>query len=248
MNKYKGFLFLLLFLTPWSIFAADPSITVLTETLSKTGGTQYSLSLKILAAMTLLSILPALLMTTTAFTRIMIVLSILRQALGMPSVPTNQILLGLSLFLTFFIMTPVFNQVNQQAITPLMAGKITEQQALENSIAPFRKFMLNQTRQADLKLFLELSGKPTVSQEADISLPVLMAAFVTSELKTAFQIGFILFLPFLIIDLVVSSILMSMGMMMLSPMVISLPFKVLLFVLVDGWVLIAGTLAHSFAA
>ncbi|MCW5588190.1 MAG: flagellar type III secretion system pore protein FliP [Legionellales bacterium] len=227
-------------------FAAIPDVTALTVKTASDGGTTYSVSLKILGLMTLLMVLPALLMTMTSFTRIIIVLSILRQALGMPSVPTNQILIGLALFLTLFVMSPIFTQVNQQAIQPLMQNQISEQQALDRALMPFRKFMSAQTRSDDLKLFLDLSRQGPVKNINEVPFYVLMPAFLTSELKTAFQIGFILFIPFLIIDLVVASVLMSMGMMMLAPPIVSLPFKVMLFVMVNGWVLIIGTLARSF--
>lgn len=206
----------------------------------------YSVNLQILIFMTALSVLPGLLMAMTAFTRIIIVLSILRQAIGLATIPTNQILIGMSLFMTYFVMAPVFNQINEQAIQPYLAEKIDFSQALTIGQEPIRRFMLNQTRKSDLALFENLSqNKPASIQ--DVSIGVLIPAFITSELKTAFQIGFVLFLPFLIIDMVVSSVLMAMGMMMLSPLIISLPFKIMLFVMVDGWTLILGSLASSFA-
>lgn len=237
---------LLLFLCN-DAMASNPGILAFSSTPEANGNTNYNLSLKILAIMTMLTLLPALLMTITSFTRVVIVLAILRQAMGMPNIPTNQILIGLSLLITIFIMSPVFKQVNDRAVQPYLDDQITEQVAVENAIEPFRLFMLKQTRQDDMNLFMKISGSQPVAQSKEVPFPVLMTAFVTSELKTAFQIGFMLFIPFLIIDLVVASVLMSMGMMMLSPLVISLPFKIMLFVLVNGWVLVIGTLSASFA-
>ncbi len=218
------------------------AVTVVTE-----GKTQsYSLSIQILFVMTLLTLLPAALMMMTAFTRIIVVLSILRQAIGLAQTPSSQTLIGLSLFLTFFIMAPVFNKINETALQPYMEEKIALEDAVKKASEPLRAFMLGQTREADLQMFMKISGNDKVDNAADVPFTVLVPAFVTSELKTAFQIGFLLFIPFLIIDLVVSSVLMSMGMMMLSPMIISLPFKIMLFVLVDGWNVVMGTLASSF--
>ena len=184
----------------------------------------------------------------TGFTRIIIVLSLLRQALGTPTAPPNQVLLGLSLFLTFFVMAPVFDRVYVEAYAPFSEHRITAAQALERGAVPIKEFMLKQTRQSDIALFIRIAKAEPVAEAKDVPLRVLMPAFVTSELKTAFQIGFLVFIPFLIIDMVVSSILMSMGMMMLSPVIISLPFKLMLFVLVDGWALVVGSLAASFRA
>jgi flagellar biosynthetic protein FliP len=183
----------------------------------------------------------------TSFTRIIIVLSLLRQAIGAQATPPNQILLGLALFLTFFVMGPVFDRVYNEAYQPLNENKITMQQALEKGSVPIREFMLKQTRETDLALFLNMSGKKVASPE-DIPMSVLVPSFMTSELKTGFQIGFSIFIPFLIIDMVVASVLMAMGMMMVSPAIISLPFKLMLFVLVDGWQLLLGSLAASFAS
>lgn len=208
-------------------------------------GTTYSLSIKILAIMTLLAVLPALLITTTAFTRIIVVLAIFRQALGIPNMPSNQIIIGLSLILTLFIMLPTIEKVNEVSIQPYLSGAIKEEQAISLSGSLLKNFMLKQTRKADLQLFSKLAHKERV-HAAEPSLLVLAPAFITSELKTAFKIGFLVFLPFLVIDIVVASILMSMGMMMLSPMVISLPFKILFFVLVDGWGLLVTSLVTSF--
>ncbi|NNE64794.1 MAG: flagellar type III secretion system pore protein FliP [Gammaproteobacteria bacterium] len=211
-----------------------------------TDGTTYSVTLEILALMTVLTLLPAILLMMTSFTRIIIVLSILRQALGTAQTPSNQIILGLALFLTLFIMSPVFDQVNQVALQPYLAGSLSAMSALSEAVEPFKSFMLAQTRENDIRMFADIAGVTEIESPEQTPLTLLMPAFVTSELKTAFQIGFLIFIPFVIIDLVVASVLMSMGMMMLSPMIISLPFKLMLFVLVDGWSLIMGTLASSF--
>ncbi|MFK8079290.1 MAG: flagellar type III secretion system pore protein FliP [Granulosicoccus sp.] len=210
------------------------------------GGQTWSLSLQALVLMTTLSLLPAMLLLMTSFTRITIVLGILRTALGTQQTPSNQVLIGLALFLTLFVMRPVFTEVYSAAVEPFLAEEITAQEAIVVASQPFREFMLRQTRDNDLNLFLNMSDSPPPQDINDVSYFVLLPAFVTSELKTAFQIGFLLFVPFLIIDLVVASVLMSMGMMMLSPLIISLPFKLMLFVLVDGWNLVLGTLAGSF--
>ncbi len=225
---------------------AAPGIEALTLTTNKQGGQTYSVTIQILALMTMLTVLPALLLTMTSFTRIIIVLSLLRQALGSGQAPSNQVLLGLSLFLTIFIMMPVLEKVNSEAVQPYLEEKIDVNTALTKASEPFRQFMLKQTREADLELFIRISGKTELQSAEDVSFSLLLPAYVTSELKTAFQIGFLIFLPFLIIDLVVASVLMSMGMMMLSPMIVSLPFKIMLFVLADGWSLIMEMLAASF--
>lgn len=222
-----------------------PGIPVMTVNAQPDGSQQYSVTLQVLILMTVLSFLPALVIMMTSFTRITVVFAILRQALGMQSTPSNQVLVGLSLFLTFFIMSPVFRVANDTALQPYLREEIQVGEAVERAQAPFRKFMLAQTRKSDLDLFLNLSDTKVASAE-EVPFVVLVPAFVISELKTAFQIGFMLFIPFLIIDLVVASVLMAMGMMMLSPLVISLPFKLMLFVLVDGWALVVGTLAASF--
>jgi flagellar biosynthetic protein FliP len=221
-----------------------PAVTV-----ADIGGEQtYSLSIQVLALMTALTVLPALLLSMTAFTRIIIVLAILRQALGAPQTPPNQVLIGLALFLTLFVMTPVMSRAYDEAVVPYMAGEQEAMTAATNAIAPLKDFMLEQVRESDLSLFTELAGEEAFVGPQDVPLRVLIPTFITSELKTAFQIGFLIFIPFLVIDLVVASVLMSMGMMMLSPMLISLPFKIMLFVLVDGWSLLVGTLAASFFA
>ena len=225
---------------------ATAGIDAVTVTTNKQGAQTYSVTLQILGLMTLLTVLPALLLTMTSFTRIMIVLSLLRQALGTGQAPSNQVLLGLSLFLTIFIMSPVFEKVNTEAIQPYMEEKIDAPTALTKASEPFREFMQKQTRESDLQLFIRISGNPDLQSAEDVPFSLLLSAYVTSELKTAFQIGFLIFLPFMIIDLVVASVLMSMGMMMLSPLIISLPFKIMLFVLADGWSLIMEMLAASF--
>jgi len=225
---------------------AVAGIEAVTVTAGKQGAQSYSVTIQILALMTLLTVLPALLLTMTSFTRIMIVLSLLRTALGTGQAPSNQVLLGLSMFLTIFIMMPVFEKVNTEAVQPYLEEKIDVTAAIEKASEPFRQFMLKQTRESDLELFIRISGKEELQSAENVPFSLLLPAFVTSELKTAFQIGFLIFLPFLIIDLVVASVLMSMGMMMLSPMIISLPFKIMLFVLADGWSLIMEMLAASF--
>jgi len=243
--KNKTLIFILFLLLAGHLQAADLPLLTITNTTD--GNQDVSISLQILLLMTALTFIPAIFMMTTAFTRIVVVMAILRQAVGMQQTPSNQILIGLSLFLTFFVMAPVFDQVNQQAIQPYMNDEIKPMQAVEKAIAPMRVFMLKQTRKTDLALFTAISGNEDVTDPEKLPLTVLVPAFVTSELKTAFEIGFLLFIPFLVIDLVVASVLMAMGMVMLSPMIISLPFKIMLFVLVDGWALIMGSLANSFA-
>ena len=226
--------------------ASPAGIDAFTLTTDGQGGQKYTVTIQILALMTALTLLPALLLSMTSFTRIMIVLAILRQALGTAQTPSNQVLLGLSLFLTLFTMAPVLDQVNEQALQPYLKEQIAESVALERALGPFRQFMLKQTRETDLGLFVRIAGNAEITAPEETPFTLLAPAFITSELKTAFQMGFLLFLPFLIIDLVVATILMSMGMMMLSPLVISLPFKLMLFVLVDGWALVIETLAASF--
>ena len=211
-------------------------------------GKPLSLSLQILLLMGLMTILPSLLLMMTSFTRIIIVLSILRQALGLQQTPPNQVLVGLSLFLSLFIMQPVLTQINTTAITPYGASEITIEEAVGKSADALHGFMIAQTRKNDLAMFAKIGKAPAFASSADIPFSILLPAFVTSELKTAFQIGFLIFLPFLVIDLIIASALMSLGMMMLSPTIISMPFKLLLFVLVDGWALTMGSLASSFGA
>ncbi len=235
-----------LLLLPLAGAFAEPGLPAVVVQDTAGGGKSYSLSIQVLVLMTVLSLLPALLLMTTSFTRIIIVLSILRQALGTAQTPSNQVLIGLSLFLSLFIMAPVFTQAYQDAYQPYIAEQIDADEALSRLQKPFRQFMLSQTREDDIGLFARIADDQPYATPEDVPFTVLMPAFLTSELKTAFQIGFMLFIPFLIIDLVVASVLMAMGMMMLSPLIISLPFKLMLFVLVDGWSLVIGTLAASF--
>jgi len=239
------FLLVLGILLPINAFA-EAGIPALSVTTNNEGGQTYTLSIQVLIIMTLLTMLPAALMMMTAFTRIVIVLSILRTAIGTTQAPTNQIIIGLSLFMTLFVMSPVLDRINTDALQPYLKESITSMQALEMAQKPISNFMMRQTREADIDLFAGIAGVTDIASPEEIPFTILIPAFVTSELKTAFQIGFLLFIPFLIIDLVVASVLMSMGMMMLSPLIISLPFKIMLFVLADGWTLVLGTLATSF--
>ena len=211
-----------------------------------TGNTEYSVTLQLLALMTFLTILPSVLLMMTAFTRIIIVLSLLRQALGTAQTPPNTVLLGLALFLTIFVMEPTFRLVYEQAFIPYSEGQLSFEDALSVAQLPVKEFMLSQTREQDLAVFVAMSDNVQINQPMDTPLTTLVPAFLTSELKSAFIIGFMLYIPFIIIDLVVASILMSMGMMMLSPMIISRPFKLLLFVMVDGWSLIMTSLSNSY--
>ena len=244
----KRLLSIALLLMPGVVLAA-PGFDVLTVQTNADGGQSYSMTLQVLVLMTLLSFLPAMLLMMTSFARIIIVLALLRQAMGTMSTPTNQILIGLALFLTFFVMKPVLDQAYTRAVEPYMNEQMAPDTALQEVLVPFRHFMMNQVRETDLALFGDLAGEEDQDYQAEtIPMSVLVPAFITSELKTAFQIGFMIFIPFLIIDLVVASVLMAMGMMMLSPLIVSLPFKIMLFVIVDGWVLIVGTLASSFYA
>jgi flagellar biosynthesis protein FliP len=210
------------------------------------GGQTYTLTIQLLALMTAITLLPAALLMMTAFTRIVIVLSILRQAIGAGQSPPNQVIVGLALFLTLFVMSPVIDRIRVEAVSPYMAGTIDTSTALARGVVPLKTFMMEQTRESDIAAFERIAGGKGYDTPQDVPLTVLAPAFMTSELKTAFQIGFLLFIPFVIIDLVVASVLMSMGMMMLSPVLISLPFKIMLFVLVDGWTLVMGSLAASF--
>ena len=247
MKKMSLVILLLAICFPGVTLAAASDLTLVTSQANGDGGTDYSVSLQILMLMTVLTLLPAALMAMTSFTRIIVVLAILRQALGLMQTPSNQIILGLSLFITLFIMSPVFEAAYQNGVEPYMNEAIGFDAALGEAGVPFHKFMVDQTRETDLALFSEMAGYTAFDTLNDIPFRVLVPAYITSELKTAFQIGFLLFIPFLVIDLVVASILMSMGMVMLSPMLISLPFKIMLFVMVDGWTLVVGTLASSFS-
>ena len=210
------------------------------------GNGQFALSLELLVALTVLSLVPAILMLATSFTRIAVVLSLLRSAIGIPNLPPNQVILGLSLFLTLFVMSPTFSKANTDAVQPYLNNTIDQNAAIERGIDPFRQFMLKETRSEDHQVFIDLSKEPRPKTADDVTLEVLLPAFVVSELKTAFTMGFLLYIPFLIIDLVVASALMSMGMVMVSPTQIALPFKLLLFVMVDGWVLVVQSLVRSF--
>lgn len=226
--------------------AAAPGIPAFTTSAAPGGGTAYSLPVQTLILMTALTFIPAALLMMTSFTRIIIVLSLLRQALGTQTAPPNQVMVGLALFLTLFVMGPTFDRIYTEAYVPLQENRIQMEEAMNKGAAPLKGFMLKQTRQSDLALFVKISRTPALQGPDDVPLRVLVPAFITSELKTAFQIGFAIFIPFLIIDMVVASVLMSMGMMMMSPAVISLPFKLMLFVLVDGWQLLLGSLSQSF--
>ncbi|MBK7566086.1 MAG: flagellar type III secretion system pore protein FliP [Propionivibrio sp.] len=238
---------LLLLLSPLATWAQTGGLPALTSTPSAGGGQTYTLSIQTLITLTALTFIPAALLMMTSFTRIIIVLSLLRHALGTQTSPPNQVLVGLALFLTFFIMSPVLDKVYVDAYQPLSEDRISFVQAVELGAVPLRGFMLKQTREADIALFARMANLPKLESANDVPMRVLIPAFVTSELKTGFQIGFIIFVPFLIIDMVVASVLMSMGMMMMSPVMIALPFKLMLFVLVDGWHLLLGSLVMSFA-
>jgi flagellar biosynthesis protein FliP len=237
----------LLALLPLGAATAQSVLPALAIKTAADGVQTYSLTFQILILMTVLTLLPAILLAMTAFTRIIIVLSILRQALGMTTTPSNQILTGLALFMNFFVMSATIEQSYANGIKPYLDGQLAGEVALERTVGPLKKFMLAQTRENDLQLFTKLSGRSSqYASPDDVPLSVLIPTFMTSELKTAFQIGFMVFIPFLVIDLVVASVLMSMGMMMLSPVLVSMPFKIMLFVVVDGWTLLMGTLAASF--
>jgi flagellar biosynthetic protein FliP len=210
------------------------------------GGQSYTLSLQMLILMTALTFLPAALLMMTGFTRIIIVLSLLRQALGTQSAPPNQVMVGLALFLTFFVMSPVIDKIYVDAYQPLSENRISMQEAMNKGAVPLKEFMMKQTREGDLALFVKMAKIEKIETPEQVPLLVLVPAFMTSELKTAFQIGFAIFIPFLIIDMVVASVLMAMGMMMVSPAIVALPFKLMLFVLVDGWQLLLGSLVQSF--
>ena len=234
-------------LAPLAVWAQAGGLPALTSTPAPGGGQTWTLSIQTLLTLTALTFIPAALLMMTGFTRIIIVLSLLRHALGTQTSPPNQVLVGLALFLTFFVMSPVFDKIYVDAYQPFSENRISLNQAFERGAVPLHAFMRKQTREADIGLFSRLANTPKVESAKDIPLRVLIPAFVTSELKTAFQIGFIIYIPFLIIDMVVASVLMSMGMMMMSPVMVSLPFKLMLFVLVDGWHLMLGSLVASFA-
>lgn len=236
--------FLLLTVPQFAAAASLPTITLGVQ--PATEPAQVSTALQVIILLTVLSIAPAILLMTTGFTRIVIVLSFVRQAMGTQQAPSNQIVIGLALFLTFFVMAPVFTQINETALQPYLEQQIDQTQALEKALLPIRNFMFTQVVEKDLTLMLSISQSAQPETKEDVSLLTLIPAFMLSELKRAFQMGFLIFIPFLVIDMVVASILMAMGMMMLPPIVISLPFKILLFVLVDGWSLVIGSLVQSF--
>jgi flagellar biosynthetic protein FliP len=238
-------LFGMLLMLPLSTWAEN-GMPLINSLPAAGGGQNYTLSLQTLILLTSLSFLPAALLMMTGFTRIIIVLSLLRQALGTQSAPPNQVMVGLALFLTFFVMSPVIDKIYVDAYQPLQENKITMQEAMDKGAAPLKAFMLKQTREGDLALFIKMAQVEKIDTPEQVPLRVLVPAFMTSELKTAFQIGFAIFIPFLIIDMVVASVLMAMGMMMVSPSIVSLPFKLMLFVLVDGWQLMMGSLVQSF--
>ncbi|MGB8692216.1 MAG: flagellar type III secretion system pore protein FliP [Steroidobacteraceae bacterium] len=251
--KARAAWLLLLMLAPLTLHAAAPTAMALAapgipalSVHNSAGGQTYTLTIQLLALMTAITLLPAALLMMTAFTRIVIVLAIVRQAIGAGQAPPNQVIVGLALFLTLFVMSPVIDRIRADAVDPYMAGTIDGSAALERGVVPLKTFMLEQTRESDIATFVRIAGGKGFDTPKDVPLTILAPAFMTSELKTAFQIGFLLFIPFVIIDLVVASVLMSMGMMMLSPVLISLPFKIMLFVLVDGWALLMGSLAASF--
>ena len=249
--KKLSFLIILIFISGFPVQATgEPLASGFPALNVSTNGdtTEYSFPLQILLLMTALTVLPSLVLGMTSFTRIIIVMSILRQALGTQQTPPNQVLIAISLFLTFFIMAPTFNKVYENAAVPYMEKNLPAEQAIETASAEMKQFMVKNTRKTDLIMFTELAGLEKFDKVADIPFRIALPAFMTSELKTAFQIGFLLFLPFLVIDMVISSILMSLGMMMLSPMLVALPFKLLLFVLVDGWSMTVGSLVSTFAA
>jgi flagellar biosynthetic protein FliP len=251
MRRLISLVFILMIMTAAvPLQAAPPSIGIpgsLNINLNGSNGSQsLSIPVQIVLFLTLLSFLPALLVSITSFTRIVVVFHFLRQALGTTETPSNQIVIGLTLFLTFFIMSPVAEQINQMALQPLMSGKISQGDAFDKAVGPVRGFMIKYTREKDLALFLSLAKKPRPKTPDEIPTTVIIPAFMISELKTAFQIGFVLFLPFLVIDMVVATVLLSMGMMQLPPVMVSMPFKILLFIMVDGWNLIVGSLVKSF--
>lgn len=235
----------LLLLMPMMVQAAN-GLPIGTVTPAGGGAQDYTLSLQTLILLTSLTFIPAAMLMMTGFTRIVIVLSLLRQAMGTQSTPSNQVLVGLALFTTFFVMAPVFDKIYDDAYLPLSENRITMQEALSRGVMPLKGFMLKQTRETDLALFANMAHSEAIDSPEDVPLRILVPAFMTSELKTAFQIGFAIYIPFVIIDMVVACILMAMGMMMVSPAIVSLPFKLMLFVLVDGWQLIIGSLAQSF--
>ena len=245
-NLYKSSCLLTLLFFISGAASAQSGLPIINMVDDGVGNTEYSLTLQLLALMTALTLLPSVVLMMTSFVRIIIVMSLLRQALGTAQTPPNQVLIGLSLFLTIFIMAPIISSVYDDAIKPYSDGEISFDAALIEAEAPVRSFMLNQTRETDIAMFAEVANNDDIVEPSDVPFTTLVPAFITSELKSAFSIGFLIYIPFVIIDLVVASVLMSMGMMMLSPMMISMPFKLMLFVLVDGWSLIMGSMTSSF--
>jgi flagellar biosynthesis protein FliP len=244
--RLKSFLLLVLLLLSVLVQAQGlPTITLGVGQANDPG--EVSTALQILVVLTILSVAPAILLMTTGFTRIVIVLSFVRQAMGTQQAPSNQIIIGLSLFLTFFIMAPVFDRINENALQPYLNKQINQEQAFTEALKPMRQFMFSQVGEKDLQLLVDISKSPQPANQDEVSMLTLIPAFMLSELKRAFQMGFLLFVPFLMIDMIVASILMAMGMMMLPPIIVSLPFKILLFVLVDGWTLVVGSLVQSFS-
>ncbi len=231
-------------LAAWAEPAGIPTVSIGVGKSARPG--DVSTTLQIFFLITILSLAPGLLIMTTSFTRVVVVLSFLRSAIGTQQAPSNQIVIGMALFLTFYIMNPVWQQINTDALKPYRAGQISQEQAIDKAVAPVRKFMLSQVREKDLALFMSLSKMPRPKNRDEIPTLTIIPAFMISELQTAFQIGFLIYIPFLVVDMVVASVLMSMGMMMLPPVMISLPFKILLFILVDGWSLIIGSIVKSF--
>lgn len=248
LSKYQVVRIILLIMgfAAFPVFAQETGFSTFTATPTPDGGATYTLSLQALLLLTSLTFLPAIVLMMSSFTRIIIVLSLLRLALGTQSSPPNQVLIGLALFLSFFVMSPVIDRIYTEAYLPYSEDKINIMEAADKASIPLKEFMLRQTRESDLALFVEISDSNEIESRDQVPMKILVPAYVTSELKTAFQIGFVVFIPFLIIDMVVASVLMAMGMMMLSPMIISLPFKIMLFVLVDGWHLLIGSLTQSF--
>jgi flagellar biosynthetic protein FliP len=242
----RSFLCLTLFLPSLACAQAAGGLPAFTATPGPGGSTTYTITIQTLLTLTALSFIPASLLLMTSFTRIIIVLSLLRNAMGTQTAPPTQVMVSIALFLTFFIMAPVADRVYDEAYRPLSDGEINIMQAAERASVPVKAFMLKQTRESDLALFLHLANIESIEKPEDTPMRVAIPAYVTSELKTAFQIGFIVFIPFLVIDMVVASLLMSMGMMMMSPIMVSLPFKIILFVLVDGWQLLISSLVKSF--
>jgi flagellar biosynthetic protein FliP len=249
MAYFKKIFFIIsaiLFL-PGIVFAANDPFVLPEMSLKVGGGEGLSTTLQIMILLTVLTLIPAIILMMTSFTRFVIVFSLLRHAMGLQQTPPNQVLVGIALFMTFFVMSPVLSNVYSTALEPYLSDEITQSEALNNGIKPFRKFMLSNVQDKELALFMEMDKTRDVSSYDEIPMLVLIPAFITGELKNAFQVGFVIFVPFLIIDMVVASVLMSMGMFMLPPIMISLPFKLMIFVLVDGWGLLIGSMVRSFS-